>query len=92
MAKIVIGSKTQQTNYFEIGYVFTLDIPASQIGKETPATTKEITGIVSYADGTSINVIKEDLIKKYNEAQNKLNIDTKLSFYGMSWDGVKWTS
>ncbi len=91
MAKIVLGFKTQQTNYFEIGYTFTLSIPVSQIGKENQATTKEVSGIASYADGTSIEDIQTDLIKRYDAEQDKLNMDTKLAFYGISWDGSKWS-
>ncbi len=91
MKKIIILSKNQQTNYFDINYIFTLEIPQSQIGKENADITKEINGIASYKDDTSIEDIKSDLEKKYTEEQNKLNADTKLSFYGMSWDGVVWT-
>jgi hypothetical protein len=88
--KIVIGNKTQQTNYFDVAYTFTLDIPISQQGKADQATTKNITGVASYKDETQIQDIQNDLISRYNKAQEDLNVETKLSFYGISWDGTKW--
>jgi hypothetical protein len=88
--KIVIGNKTQQSNYFEVAYTFTLDIPQTQIGKESPAITKEVSGIAPYKDGTDIKTIQADLIARYGKAQDELNKETKLSWYGMTYDGKVW--
>ena len=90
--KIKIGEKTQNTGYFELSYTLTLDVPQEQIGKESEAITKEITGKASYKDGTDIGEIKADLIKRFNEEQLKLNSDTKLSLYNLIYDGAKWSA
>ena len=80
--KIVIGNKEQKSGYFEIGYTFTLDVPQAQQvakGKLSSATsvsaepvvvdnaTIDISGVASYIDGTSIEDIQADLIKRINE-------------------------
>lgn len=90
MAKITVGTKTQQSGYFDVAYKFILDVPQAQVGKESEALTKEVSGVAGYANGTDIEVIKADLINRYNQAQDDLNKETKLSFYGLSWDGSKW--
>jgi hypothetical protein len=83
--KIQTKEKTQCTGYFELSYIFTLDVPQEQIGKESEALTKEVTGRASYKDGTSNDEIKADLIKRFNDEQLKLN-----SLYGLTYDGAKW--
>jgi hypothetical protein len=88
--KIVIGNKTQQSNYFEVAYTFTLDVPQAQVGKESQAVTKEVTGVAPYKDDTDIKAIQDDLIVRYSKAQAELNAEKKLDFYGMTFDGIKW--
>jgi len=93
--KILIGSKEQRSGYFEIAYTFTLDVPQSQKdalakNNETVKTTVEQTGVAGYANGTTTKSIQEDLIKRFNKAQEDLNIESKFELYGMSYDGSKW--
>lgn len=90
MAKIVMGNKTQHTNHFELGYTFTLDIPVLQQGKDSQTTTTDISGVVPYDNNTSLDAIKSDLVKRFNVEQENLNNNTKLSLYGITWDGTKW--
>ena len=101
--KIVIGNKEQKSGYFEIAYTLTLDVPQLQqtaIGKMSSAiansevvvdnSTIDISGIIGFADGTSIDDIKTALVGKANEEQEKLDSDTRLEFAGMTYDGEAW--
>ena len=88
--KIFIGKKENKEGYFEVEYKFYLSIPPNVIGKVDANTTKEISGVSGYGIGTDIKTIQSDLIKKYNEEQEKLNQETKFEFYGMIFDGNKW--
>lgn len=93
--KIKIGNKEQRSGYFELGYTFTLDVPQSQQlaltkASEAVTATKEVSGVAGYKDGTELHEIQTDLIKRFNEAQESLNTETKLSWYGMTYDGKDW--
>lgn len=104
MAKIVIGEKKQQSGYFELDVKFELNIPEAKQAIETAVvsankgetvatvTTKVINQIIGFANGTELETIKSELIKRYNEEQSKLELDKKLDFYGISFDGTKWSA
>lgn len=67
--------------------------PAETVTTEAATVDSSIiekSGIASYSEGTSLEDIKADLIKRFNEEQNKLNSDDKLSFCGLAWDGEAW--
>jgi hypothetical protein len=93
--KIKIGNKTQQSGYFEVGYTFILDVPQMQRdalakASEEVKLTQEVSGVAGYKDETKLPEIQADLVKRYNKAQESLNVETKTSFLGMTWDGKDW--
>lgn len=93
--KIVIGNKEQKSGYFELGYTFTLDVPQTQQtalskASETVQTTVERYGVAGYKDGTELVDIQNDLIARFNKAQEELNSEKKLEYFGMSYDGKVW--
>lgn len=102
MKKIVIKEKKNFTNYFEVSYVFILDLPQAQIDAETKLnsaleiedavpTVTEKSGVASYKNGTTLKSVQDDLIAKYNEEQNKKDVDDTKAYFGMSWDGSSWS-
>lgn len=104
MAKITIGEKKQQSGYFELDVKFELSIPEAKQAIETAVasaekgdtvetvTTKVVNRVIGFADGTELEIIKSELIKRYNEEQSKLESEKKLDFYGISYDGTKWSA
>lgn len=94
MVKILVGNKEQRSGYFEVSYTLTLDIPQVQqeaLSKSAISRTTETrSGVASYKDGTELKEIQEDLVSRYSKAQEELNNETKLSFYGLTWDGKVW--
>ena len=101
MAKIIIKEINKVTNYFEVNYIFFLDIPQSQIDAnnkfntlmglpEDLTTTIQKPGTSSYKVGTTIATIKADLESKYNSENNKTASDSSKDFLGISWDGSTW--
>lgn len=105
MAKIIIGKKTNQSGYFEIDYTFILDVPRTQqdaMAKQASAISATVdapvvdystikqTGVAGYSEGTRLEEIKADLINRFNEAQDKINSESKFEFNGLTYDGREW--
>lgn len=51
----------------------------------------EETGIAQYKEGTPLEVIQEDLRKRFEVFQQKVNEQNKLSLYGTFFDDNGWT-
>lgn len=104
MAKITIGEKKQQSGYFELDVKLELTIPEAKQALETAVasaakgetvttvTTKVVNRVVGFANNTELETIKTELIKVYNEEQSKLELEKKLDFYGINFDGTKWSA
>jgi biotin synthase-like enzyme len=96
MNKILIKNSVQQSGYFEVTAVLTLDVPTTTQAKmtavsEVSTTTTEKSVTVGFKDGTQLKEVQDTLIAYYNKEQESLNNETKWTFAGIAWDGSKWS-
>lgn len=79
----------KQSGYIEVGYEMTLDVPqAQQAG--VGGTTKVVSGVAGFSNGTGVAMIKTELISRLNTAQTELNNDTSYAYYGLTYNGSVW--
>jgi hypothetical protein len=90
MNKITIKEKVKRTNYYEVSYIFILDVPKSISDKTAAPTTKEVGGSLSIGEDATLKDIQEILVERYNKEQLALNTETTFDVYGMTWDGKVW--
>jgi hypothetical protein len=90
--KITIKEIQFYDSYYEVHCVFTLTVPAWQIGKGNPplGTTKDVAKMYSYSGDSTEAQTKADLEIKFAEEQAILDADYTLAYWNMIWDGEVW--
>jgi hypothetical protein len=93
MNYIEIKERVNEPSDFSFSYVIRADVPSKDqtvIGADVSAV-EERSGVLQMPAGSTIEQVKEKLIALQQQLQAEVNGRKKFEFYGLAYDGSKWT-